>query len=231
MKHFLASLACLLCTPVLHAAPASVLLYDMAEPGVEAYPARYLVTPEYLRLDDGVDVGDYVLYDRKAQIIYNVVHGDRTIGEIHARPVQQPKPKSLALKEAQVALGNDAPNVGGRMPTRRQLYAGGRLCLDAVIVPELMPEAVKAMGEMLDVMAGEHAAMIPHIPADMQDNCDLAVNVYAPGWALRFGLPIEQREYNGRRWSLVDFRGDVETADTLFTLPADYRHFNISEIK
>ncbi|MCK9529781.1 MAG: hypothetical protein M0R77_04360 [Gammaproteobacteria bacterium] len=231
MKRVLAVLLFPLLSAAAEATPASVLVYEMAEPGVDGYPARYLVTADYLRLDDGQDAGNYVLYDRRTRIIYNVVHADRTIGEIHWRAVEQPMPQGLRIKEEAVTLGGEAPNVGGRTPFRRQLYVGERLCLDAVVVPELMPDARAAMAAMQDVMAGEHAAMIPHIPADMQDHCDLAVNVYKPGWAARLGLPVEQREFNGRRWSLVDFRAEVETATGLFTLPVDYRRFNISEMK
>jgi hypothetical protein len=231
MKRLLAALTFSLMPAAVVAAPASVLVYEMAEPGVDGYPARYLVTPDYLRLDDGQDAGDYVLYDRRTRIIYNVVHADRTIGEVHWRAVQQPMPRDLRMREEALALGADAPNVGGRTPFRRQLYVGERLCLDAVLVPELMPDARAALAAMQDVMAGEHAAMIPHIPADMQDYCDLALNVYKPGWASRLGLPVEQLEFNGRRWSLVDFRAEVEMAEALFTLPTDYRRFNISEMK
>lgn len=231
MKRLLATVLLALCPPALQAAPVATLLYEMAEPGVDAAPARYLITPDYLRLDDGAEAGDFVLYDRKARVIYNVVHADRTIGEIHWRAVKQPPPQSLHLNEREVGLGEGAPRVGGRTAVRRQLYAGERLCLDAVVVPGLMPDAVAAMADMQKVLAGEHAALIPHIPADVQDACDLAINVYAPGWPLRFGLPIQQHEYNGRRWSLVDFRADVEMAPTLFTLLADYRRFNITAIK
>lgn len=221
----------LLVTPGVLAAPAAALLYEMTEPGVEATPARYLITPEYLRLDDGKDTGDYVLYDRKARVIYNVVHRDRTIGEIHWRPVAQPPPEPLELNEKELPLGAEAPRVGGREVQWRQLYAGERLCMDALVVPGLMPDAVATMAAMQQVLAGEHAAMIPHIPADVRDTCDLAINVYSPGWPLRFGLPIEQQEYNGRRWSLRDFRADVETSAALFTLPPNYRRFNISGLK
>lgn len=231
MKRLLAPLLFVLAAPALQAAPAAALLYEMTEPGVDASPARYLITPEYLRLDDGKDTGDYVLYDRKARVIYNVVHGDRTISEIHWRAVKQPPPQRLQLDERELSLGADAPRVGGREVERRQLYAGERLCLDALIVPGLMPDAVAAMAALQQVLAGEHGAMIPHVPADVQDACDLAINVYAPGWPLRFGLLIEQQEYNGRGWSLKDFRADVETASTLFTLPPDYRRFNISNLK
>lgn len=231
MKRLLAALTFSLMSAAVVAESASMLVYEMAEPGVDGYPARYLVTADYLRLDDGQDAGNYVLYDRRTRIIYNVVHADRTIGEVHWRAVEQPMPQGLRIKEEAVMLGGEAPNVGGRTPFRRQLYVGERLCLDAVVVPELMPDARAAMAAMQDVMAGEHAAMIPHIPADMQDVCDLAVNVYRPGWTARLGLPVEQREFNGRRWSLVDFRAGVETAEALFMLPTDYRRFNISEMK
>lgn len=62
------------------AAPvAAVMYYEEREPGVEPYTTRIIVSPRYLRLDDGNDDGDFVLLERGSGTLQSTNAVDGTI--------------------------------------------------------------------------------------------------------------------------------------------------------
>lgn len=205
-----------------------MLLYQKLEPGVEPYRSRLIVTEQMMRLDDGVDDGDFALLDRKKRIIFSIAHDDRTVLEIPFRPVDVESPLKLDLSEKSVPVGEDAPTIAGKRPTHRRLSAGQNSCYDVVAVEGLLAESVEAMGEFREIMAGEHAATLNFVPADQQDACDLGVNIYRHGWPLEHGLPIQEWDGKGNGRMLVNFDADYTIDPALFELPDGYRHYRIT---
>ena len=67
---------------------ASLLVYRVWEQGSDPYLSRVMVTPDYVRLDEGTDDGGYTLFDRQQEILYNVSPDDRSILVMdHSTPV------------------------------------------------------------------------------------------------------------------------------------------------
>ena len=197
---------------------------------MDPYNARLLVTPAYLRLDDGVDDGDFALFDRASRVIYSVTHRDRTVLEIHPRPVDVPAPLALVQSVEKVAAA-DAPAVGGHQPQQLRLLVNGEQCYSLVAVDGLLPDAVTALRAYRGVLAGEGARVLPQVPADMQDPCDLALNVYAPSWQLEFGLPIQEVDSQGKGQALLDYNAAYPVDDSLFTLPKGYQHYTPDDVQ
>lgn len=199
---------------------AALLVYRVWEKGSDPYLSRVMVTPDYVRLDEGIDDGGYTLFDRQQEILYNVSPDDRSILVIdHSTPVPEDAAK-LVLKE-EVAVDEQAPSVAGRQPTDVRLLANGELCSEMVVIDGVMQEAVDALAELKLALARIQAATLPSLPPEMRTPCDLAANVYAADRSLRFGLPLQERSA-GRSQSLVDFKSDYEAAEGLFTLPSDF---------
>lgn len=199
---------------------SALLVYRVWEPGLDPYISRILVTPQFLRMDEGEGAMDYTLYDRQQKIIYNISSEDRTALVMNPPPMALKQPGSLTL-EQRISSDAQAPKVAGLAPQNVSLLANGQVCRELVAVPGLMPEAVAAMRDFQQVLARVQAATLDAIPKDMQTPCDLADNVFAPLRALDHGLPIQEHSPTHSR-SLVDFVADHPVDDSVFSIPKDY---------
>jgi hypothetical protein len=204
---------------------STMLLYQAREPGVAPYSSRILVTERYVRMDDGKDDGDYLIFDRESRLISSVTHSDQTVFEIPPREVNAEPPMPIERRSEAVAQP-DAPRVGGKAPELQRLYVNDKLCYSVVTVPKLMGDAVAAITDFRQVLAGEHAKMLPRLPADMQDACDLALNTFHPAWQVEFGLPLQEWDERGNGQMLMDFNGSLMVDESLFELPEGYSHYN-----
>lgn len=220
----------MLLLPGAFAAEGSMLIYRQQETGIESYNTRILVTERYVRMDDDEDDGDYVLFDRKQGLISSVTHGDGTVLEIPARKVTQEPPMKLNRRSSEVQLEN-APDVGKQAPHHYRLFVNDAACYNVVAVKGLLEETRQALIAFREVLSGEHAKLLPRLPADQQDPCDLARNTFHPAWQLEFGLPIQEWDEQGRGQLLLDYKERVELDDQLFTLPADYRHYTTDDVE
>jgi hypothetical protein len=199
---------------------AALLVYRAWEPGLAPYISRVLVTPRYVRMDEGDGGSQYTLYDRQQAVIYNVDDEERSILVIDPPETRLPLPDDLQL-EQRVSLDKDAPAIAGRQPQRVILLANGDSCRELVAVPGLMEPAVAGLRDLQTTLGQVQAATLQVLPADMQTPCDLAENVYAPLRSLDFGLPIQEAGA-GRGRALVDFSAAHAVSDSLFVLPAEY---------
>lgn len=231
-KFLLAAVMTIASVTSAHAAEVKsmMLLYQAQEPGVAPYASRILVTERYVRMDDGVDDGDYLVFDRREGLISSVTHNDQSVFEIPRRAVTAESPLPLELRTRALDVGEDTPQVGGKRPQHHKLHVNEQLCYSVVSVPGLMNDAVAALGEFRLVLAGEHAKMLSRLPADMQDACDLAVNTFEPQWQLQFGLPIQEWDEKGNRQMLMNFDPAFEVDEALFDLPQNYHHYSTDEL-
>ena len=71
---------------------AVMLLYEEQESGTETYPIRMIVTDDYVRSDDGVDDGSYLLYDRREKILYSVVPDEGRVLVLTHTPFEEEMP-------------------------------------------------------------------------------------------------------------------------------------------
>ena len=220
MQKILSGLAALLLVGAASAQPASLLVYRVAEQGGEPYISRIIVTPDFLRLDEGSDDASYTLFDRRQEILYNVSPDDHSILVLD---VTEPVPGDKAGLNLQEQVDGDeqAPLVAGQRPTHVRLLANGDLCSELVVIKDTMNDAVAALSEMKTALARVQAATLNAMPLDRRTPCDMAMNVYAPARSLGFGLPLQERS-EGRSQSLVDFSSDHEVDDALFALPEQF---------
>ena len=204
-----------------------ILAYEEQEAGVEAYTVRVLVVPGYLRMDDGHDDDDFMLFDRTSQTIFSINHEDRGIlviepaapgGDEHAPP------PDLNL-DVEKTEDKNVPPVAGRTPEIYRFTADGETCLEAVVVPGLLPQAVQALGEYDRLLAERQRSTLDNTPVEFRTPCYLSRYIYAPGKQLEKGLPIQEWDSSGYRRSLTDFRDKVSIDAELFKLPSGYdRH-------
>jgi len=230
MKRFLLILMCLVALPLQAAEiKATALYYRMSEPGIDPYLSRWLITDKFLRIDEGDAADNYVLFDRHKRTVYSVVHGDRTVLEIPHRAINRKPPKPLK-PQSRVILDEKAPTIEGRKTLQRELHINAALCYNVVSVEQLLPDAVKAIGEYRQVMAGEHAKNLDNTPVELQEPCDLALHIFSPLWVVEKGLPIQEWNPQGKSSALLNYKADEKVDSVLFSVPKEYRHYQTQNI-
>lgn len=202
------------------------LIFQEQEAGVAPYTVRYIVTDRYLRIDDGGGAQDFILLDRQRRNVYSTNSEEQSILAIERRPRDVEPPKELVLEESVEPMAR-APSIAGRRAQHHVFRVNGRRCYDVVAVPGLLEGAVAALREYRLVLASEHKRMLPHVPADMQEPCDLAHNVFLPVRHLAYGLPVEEWASNGLRRSLVDFDTEFSADPGLFVLPKGFPMYTL----
>lgn len=209
---FIACLLVLLCVKA-QAAGMLELRYQDQDPGSEPYLTRILISDRFVRLDGGEDSGDFVLFDRKSRRVVNVLHDQKILMRMHNRPLPRTRPQDYKLDE------KTTPVKKGTL--RVQVLADGKLCSETVSAKGLQPDAVRALSEYKSALAYTQLQTYLNTPADLRQACDLAHHVWDTGRALSYGLPIEERDYEGR---LRQFSGSAmkRLNPALFKLPKGY---------
>lgn len=197
-------------------------------------PVRMLITPKFLRIDGGADANDFLLYDRAARTTYNVSPTDRLVLVI---PPRAPSKAPANLKHRVKRETATFPAVAGRQVIRYQLLTNGRLCYDLYAADGLLPEAVAALREYREALAGEQGSAIGFMPPKTRAPCDLANHVYAPARHLIYGFPVRLVEIDARDpkrkriTELTDYRTDFDAAAELFKLPDSFRRMTLKDLQ
>lgn len=200
---------------------AILLEYTEQDEGTEPYPVRILVTPAYLRIDDGYDDSDYTLLDRGAGTIFSINHEARKILRIDppapgTAPVPDLKPGVEYLED------RSAPLIAGKLPRHYRFTAAGEVCREAVVVPELLPAAVQALSEYYTHLARQQVDTLDQVPPEYRTPCYMARYVYYPVRPLELGLPIREWDASGNLRALTNYRESVRVTPDLFVLPIGY---------
>ena len=205
---------------------AMILQFSENEPGVGRYPVTMSITPEYLRIDDTKARKDFILFSRKAKVIYSISSDYQQIIAIPHSPVDRKSPVPLTVNVKQLPPDRQAPVIAGKNTRHLQLIVNNTLCMDVISVPGLLPDAVEALKTFKLVLAGQQAQTLQYIPADMHEVCDLSSNTFHPTLSLDNGFPVLQRSSDGYSRELINYyRQDIDSS--LFELPETYTTLNL----
>jgi len=206
----------------------SVVTYMEREAGTDTYPVRILVTPDYVRYDDGYDESDYALLDRRSRTLYSVAHENASVLVIENHPVSDPLPAELSLTEERIE-DNDAPAIAGKQPQHVKYLANGTPCYQAVSAAGLMDEAVAGMAEYATALGERQRGSMQSVPETMQTPCFLSRYVYATARHYSHGLPVQLWDEAGFYSSLTDFNAGGTVPATLFEVPDDYESIRLEQ--
>ena len=208
--------------------PGTVLLYVVTEAGTsQSYTMRMFVNRNYLHMADSRAPRDYILFDRRAKVIYSVNADDETVFEIHAKSIDIEPP--IAIDYVETSQPSSAiPKIDGRQATHYRYTVNGERCYDAVVTPEgFLPSVREALVEFRSILAGEHASTLGSTPREMLDACDLAVNIFEATRHYSHGLPIREWGNGGYQRFLRDYQDGVGIPREVLTLPEGYRHYSV----
>jgi hypothetical protein len=204
-----------------------VLDFVESEQGIDPYPMRLLVTKNFLRMDDGLDEGNFLLFDRVKHQIFNVVHDDKRILMIPRREFSPQQEESLQLG-LQEQDASDMPQLNGQSPRHFVLTSRDKACYDIIALEGFLPEVVAALREYEEIMSEQQKVNLNKTPTEMRSDCMLANMIVAPTRYLDFGFPLRVSDYRGWSRSLTDYR-QVDIDPLLFELNKSYQVFQISE--
>ncbi len=237
-KQFIFCLLFSLCLPLMSYAQvetvsATILNFSDYVKGPGTNPVTLTITDRYLRIDDNINKdietdNGFVLYDRQESVIYSVSSDEQQTVTIKMLPVTIPSPMELKLHSVKQAVDKEAPLIDGKETKKYQIFVNDKLCSETVTVPGLMPDAVQAMGEFQQVLAGQQAETLRYIPADLHEACDLARHTFYPKSHLENGFPLIVQEIDQskkdksvqRSRALLNYKKQDVSAE-LFVLP-DY---------
>ncbi|MDP2430908.1 MAG: hypothetical protein Q8O33_02645 [Pseudomonadota bacterium] len=201
------------------AADMTEIRYLDQEPDQTAYTSRILVLGERLRMDYGHDEEDFILYDRRAHMVWLVAHGERRLTGIPARPMKTVAktaawPQGWRLSQERQASGANA---------LIQARLNDQLCVEFKSAPILKPEA-RLLRDFRRALAGNQADSWNSTPEELRQPCTLVVDVRQAGLEYQQGLPLAIRYWDGR--SRVYQSHTTRTAQAaLFELPTAYQRF------
>lgn len=207
-----------------------LILFLENEEGVDPYQTRIMITPDYLRFDDGEQSVSFLLVDRHKKIAYSVNHEMKSIMRVEQKDIKATSPMELTYTVKELDDFNDAPKIENIQPKHRQLLTNDEVCLDVISVDGLMPEAVAALKEYHMLLASDSAVTFNTIPADMHDPCNISMSTFAPTRHLDYGFPIQEWKPGYAR-SLESYKDDYQVAPELLKLPGDYFNYSITEFR
>ena len=203
----------------------NILSYEEREAGTDSYIVRVLVSPGYVRFDDGYATSDFALLDRRSRTVFSVSHEDRSILVIENQPNNVTPSPVIKLTETRTP-DTEAPAIAGKQPVHVSYLANGDLCFQAVTVPDVMGDAVAGMAEYAEVLAERQLNNMESVPESMQTPCFLSRYVHAPARQYRDGLPVQEWDDTGYFRTLTDFSENETVPAALFELPGAYERFS-----
>jgi hypothetical protein len=217
------------CSRAEHAGKAVVVEFEDHETDLNPYRTRMIVSPGYVRFDDGNNGPDFVLFDRHANVIYSSSSTDQRILVVKGDARKHALPGKLVSR---VEEGTEKlPDVSGRHVMHHKLMVNKQLCYDVYSAAGLLPKVVEAMREFQQALVAQHYDLLQKTPAGMVSDCDQFNNVYRPAAFLDFGFPIRSTNSGGRMRQLVDYHEDQKINPAWFVLPEGYEKFTIASMR
>ena len=212
--------------PAQESTTVTLLLYQEEEAGIEPYPVRVMINPDFVRFDDGHAGSDFMLIERATRTIYNVSHEEHSILVIANPPLAHQLPNDLLLTEER-DIDDSAPLIAGKHPVHIRYLANGEECYQAIVVPGLLPEATAGLASLAVILGERQLGELQSVPKELQTPCFLSRYVYAPQRHLQEGLPVQEWDAAGYRRTLTDFRAGETVSRELFELPLDYQRMQL----
>lgn len=200
-----------------------VLVYDELEEGMGQAEVRYLVNDNYLRIDNGQDKGDFVLFDVKSRNVYSVNHEDRTILKIGHQPWKAPA-FDFAVTETEVAM-KDAPKINQQTVYHYQLKADDKVCTGVAYLRGVYPARMKVFYLYQQTLSGQQVISLDNTPKEFQTPCYLLDQVYHNGDYYQKGLPVQISYFSRGYEKFLKTYDETRVNGNLFVLPEGYREY------
>lgn len=205
---------------------ATVVYFEEAEPGIDPYPVRMIATEHLLRIDNGNDADDFLVFNRVEQRISSLNRTDNTVFVIEPKPVELPVQERLKIEVGENDISK-MPAFQGVKPTHKTISAGGKQCRDTVSVNGILPEVVAVSREYLSVLAWQQYYLLENTPEALRDPCMLTNLIHWPDEHLKDGFPIRESDYRGFVRELTGFES-MKVRPEIFEIPEGVKEIRIN---
>ena len=209
----------------------TVVIFAEYEKNVEPYQTRVILTDEYMRFDDGEGSVDFILFDRKANIIFNINSDEQTIMSVSPKRSKVVPPFELKQGVQKLDSTDDAPTIAGIKPQHYVFSTNRQHCYDVVAAEGLLNDVLVATRAFNSIIASQNATTLQYLPADQQDPCELSRNIFSYNRYLQFGFPVQEWDSKGKGRALMDFKENVTLDKKLFVLPTGYKQFSVQDFR
>lgn len=195
---------------------ATIIHFSEFEQGSGVYPVSMTISTDFLRIDDTVEGKDFILFDRNSKEIFSVNSEEQQIIKIRQTPVTIKSPMELKLHEIELDMDDNAPLIAGKKARHFQFFVNDKLCYDLISVPNLLPDAVAALKDFKQVLAGQQSETLRAVPGDLHEACDLARHIFYPQRHLEKGFPIIEKESgHGQAMIAPDSQAEIKYSRAL----------------
>jgi len=199
-----------------------VFYYDEVEQGTGAQTMRYIVNKNYLRIDNGYDNADFILFDVKQKMIYSINHEDKTILKIENN--QWTIPKFDFKVNAQQKIMLDAPKISDKQVFSYLLKADDVTCTQVSIIKDMFADDMQVFYQYQQVLSGQQVATLNNTPKELHTPCFLIDQIYHTGDYYKQGLPVHISYSRGYEKFLKDYKESRFEPD-LFIKPKGYSEY------
>ncbi len=199
------------------------VIFVESESGLEPFQTRLLLGDDYLRLDDGDDYGDFVLFDLKTHWIHSYNHEDRTHILVKPKIVEDITSDIHWYVERQELT--DAPMLGGKIPIQHSFYANAQLCSQSMNAKGFLSEVSKVLIDYYRVLEDQNKQTVNHIPEAIKTDCYMANHYLFSTEYLKKGFPLYMVDYQGHEKKLLSYR-DLEKPKIIMQHPENYSTYN-----
>ncbi len=209
----------------------TLLIFSEYEKEIEPYQTRVIITAEYMRFDDGEGAPDFILFDRRKKIIFNINSEEQTVMSVSPQTLKVVPPFELKQNVQKLDSMKDAPMIAGIKPQHYVFSTNKQHCYDVVAVEGLLTDALVATRAFNAIIASHNAATLQYLPADQHKPCELSRSIFSYNRYLQFGFPVQEWDNNGKGRSLMDFKENIVLDEKLFVLPAGYKQFSVQDFR
>ncbi len=209
-----------------------ILTFSEVLPGQAESTVRMIITKGFLRIDDGPKAEDYLLFDRKTQVIYNVVAEEKNIlimGSVTDKSNKNAKQLEKQLKVPFPILWNVESQTSNALmrtddtraasATHYRLILNKKECYNLVTVDQGMEKPLAAIREYRQALAEQLKRNYSH---QKGQECYEAITVFTPLNHLHQGFPMREWSAYGYQRFLVNHQTMIIFPQRLFELPENY---------
>lgn len=208
---------------------ATVLYFEQSEPDIEPYQVRYIITNQFLRIDEGRASDGYILFDDKKNTIFSVSHNNKSV--LKVAPDDHAVPDSVLTLEKNLKLEEKErsdiklPMIGVHQVIAYELSGGQSICTEYSVAEKLLPEVIPMLLRYEKVISKNSRRNLINQPKEYLTDCMLINDIFAAGKYLQRGFPVMLAKKDGLRRLLINYNAKQEIEGSLFSLPAGYRVF------
>lgn len=199
------------------------VIFEEHEPGAGSYITRMLLTGKMLRMDEGEDDGDFLLFNIEHLTIDSFNHDARS--HLSVDPAQVAKIEFDLDFRIEKRVLNDAPEVIGVHPVEHQFLVDNELCKMSINVGGLLPDLRDALLAYERTLALQSLDSVSQLPSEMKTGCYMANNYLHTSAYLEPGFPLLVKDNLGRSKRLVSYR-TRRVSKTLFLPVEGYRRYS-----